>query len=414
MFKQRLLFKKLIIVVSSISAVFVFLIYIKKFIELFKKIILLVWISPLEKVLRYTSLDYASPRLQFNRYLTWFKDLGWLALTTGRVNIKRFEGSEWSITFIDEDFDHSEHELSNILFDSPPEIKKLKRVFLWQIPKLLPEFLSETDLVIANVNRHIQWHPKQVNYFFRTPPWIRMALRVDRPMDEILADMGRGRRSSLAKMQQEGFTYEFSRNLADLELFYHKMYVPYISSRHEDRAIIEPFETKQAMFQRGGLLLTLYQAQPVAGLLGETIGRTYIAGSLGIHEDYFELFEKGVVLAAYWSCIEWAQRNHLQYVDYGLTRAQLFDNVFWGKLLWGMKVQPNLLDDHTHWLFAARKIPVTLGHYLNKIGFIAECDEKYRCIFLAGEEFQPSQKKISQVSKLSPRLGLSEPLILGE
>ncbi|MDM8528604.1 hypothetical protein QUF58_10380 [Anaerolineales bacterium HSG24] len=387
---------------------------VKALLNLFQRTIVHGWIHPCERLLRFMSLDYASTwSPQLISRLTKLKDFGWLLVTLGRVQITRLEGDEWSVTLVNDSFSKTEKELRHVLFPTPPKIQHQGRAFLWNIPKRMPHLLQESDMVICELNRHLDWKLEDVNYQFLSPPWVRMGMYVNRPIQDIIAEMGKGRRQSLVKMQKVGFSCEFSQDMENLHLFYDKMYLPYINSRHQNRAIIEPYKAKKAMFDRGGLLIIKYQGQTVAAMLGETIGNTYIVGSLAVHEDHFDLFEKGVVLAIYWFAIDWAQRNQLLYVDYGLTRAQIFDKVFWAKLLWGNKVYANYLDDHSDWLFVSQTMPEPLKVHLNEIGFITiandDNDDKARCIIFAQDNIKKTLKIIRRVS---PRVGLAEPMVV--
>ncbi len=405
--------KKVIALVGLTLATigFVFFFY-KKIIKLVQATVFNFWIEPIQKILRLTSLDYGSSwPTGFNKVMAGLKDFGWLLMTMGKVNVTQFKGEDWSVTLINDDFTfHTKSEISQILFPTPPQIKPLKRISIWQIPSLLPQFLNDSDLVVCELNRLIRWQPQGIKYLFRSPPWLRMKLTFPPQLSDLTAHMSRGRQRSLAKMEKQGFTYQFSHNPADLELFYYKMHVPYIDYRYQSKA--EPFATKQAMFQKGGLIMVKYQGEPVAALLGHTIGNTFVGGSLGVHEEHFDLFDKGVVLALYWYTLEWAYQQKLRHVEFGLTRAQLHDDVFWARVLWGMQIQPNLLDDHAYRLFAANHLPVALGKFLNKTTFIAEVEGDYRCVVFGGEEFGLTAKELANIQKVSPRVGLKEVLVL--
>ncbi len=405
--------KKVIALLGLILALvgFIFFFY-QKVIKLVQATIFNFWIEPLQKILRLTSLDYDSTwPTWFNKVIAGLKDFGWLLMTVGKVNVTQFKGEDWSVIFVHDDFTfHAEMEISQILFPTPPEVKFRKRIFIWQIPSLLPQFLNDSDLVVCELNRLIKWQPHGIKYLFRSPPWLRMKLAIPPKLSDLTDNMANGRRRSLVKMQKQGFTYQFSHNPADLELFYYKMHVPYIAYRHEAKP--EPFETKQAMFKKGGLIMVKYQGETVASALRHTIGSTLIAGSLGVHEDHFDLFDKGVVLALTWYTIEWAHQQNLHHVEFGLTRAQLHDDVFWARVLWGMQIQPNLLDDHTYRLFATNHLPITLGKFLNKTTFIAEVDGGYSCVVFGGEEFGLTDEELANIQKISPRVGLKNVLIL--
>lgn len=386
---------------------------IKKLLDWLSQLLVRGWIQPLENILRQTTLDYSPSRPErFNRWLTWLKDLGWLILSRGRVNIKRFEGADWSVTFVGDTYIRSETQLLAALFPEPPQVSQIGRRFIWQIPAMVPQFLADTDMVVCQINRLIPWQPN-LKYVFKCPPFVRMVLAVHRPLEEIKANMSRERRRLVTKLPEQGYTYEISHNLQDFELFYHKMYQPYALLRHEDWALVSSYETQLDFFHQGDLLIIKHQGQPVGGLLARPIGQTYLANILGIHEDHFDLLNEGLSTALYWFTMVWAKENNLTHVDFGWTQARMFHGVFWHKLLWGFEAWPNLGDDHTLWMFAAQDMPAKLGQFLNKAGFIAEIEGDYRCVFLGDGDFRPTDQKLAQVEKVSPRVGLKPPVILG-
>jgi len=350
-----------------------------------------------------------------HRLLNWAlvppKDFGWLLMTLGRVNVKRLEGAEWSVTYIGEDYTHSEKELHHVLFSDRPRVSQVDRVFIWQVPGMMLQLLEEADMLVCEVNRLIRWQPRGTKLLFRSPPWVRMELDVSCPINEIMARIAGTRRQDLRRAQEQGFTYALSRAPADLNLFYHEMYVPHILSRHQERAIIEPFEAKQAMFRRGGLIVVKYEGEPVAAALGHTVGDTFVLGSVGVHHKHFDLIKKGVTIALYWYTIEWARQNGLRHVDFGMTRPRFHDGVFWAKQRWGMQVRPYLLN-HTHWLFIAQDPPTPLRRFLNEAGFIAESYDGYRCVVFEGEVACPGGRDLARMEKAARQAGLEGLLIL--
>jgi len=379
--------------------------------KLFKQLIHNYWVKPLENYLRNRRPDSNNRIAILLRTVVWLKDLGWFLMTLGRVNVKAFIGKEWRVICIQDDYTNSEEELIHVLFPERPHVSLIDRTFIWQIPWMLPRLMRESDLVLCDINRLVRCKPKDAKHIFNVPPWILVELEIDKPLDAIMAGMTGKRRTELRKLEKEGFTYEFSQNPSDMELFYFDMYVPYILNRFKERAIIGTIESKRSMFMDGGLIMVKYQGQSVAGLLGYVARDTFNPGCIGVHRDHFDLVEKGAILALNWFAIQWARDEGLRYVNIGMTRARVFDGVFEHKSRWGARVRRDILD-HTKWMFLMNTIGPQFGNYFNEAGFIAEENGSYHCVVMKNEIFGPSDEELELVSRLVKQAGLSGVQIL--
>jgi len=65
---------------------------------------------------------------------------------------------------------------------------------------------------------------------FTVPRWVGQVLDIARPMADILAAMNQNIRRNLLRMQKQGFGYVFTQDREDFDLFYRKMYCPYIQT----------------------------------------------------------------------------------------------------------------------------------------------------------------------------------------
>jgi hypothetical protein len=370
-------------------------------------------IRPLEAILlSMIDFDHSGFRKMLKNTLAWLKDLAWLLLTRFRAGVLRWDGPEWSVIFIHDGCTHSREELLYLLFPDPPTESDLGWLFLWQVPSTIRKRVEQGCLVICDLNHLLHWGT-QFRYTFRVSPWLRANLNVSGPLDMILNRITKNRRRWILKLPSSGYSYEFSHRPEDFGTFYHKMYVPYVIKRHRKRAIVEPIETKQAMFEKGGLVLVKYQGQPVAAGLRHVVGDTLIAGSYAIHEDHTHLIKQGVAVALHWYTIDWARCNNLHSIDFGMTRSRLEDGVFEYKRQWGARFERDILT-HTMWTFVGENLPPKLIHHLNNLTFIAQVGREYRCVvFVNDDETDLSNEELLQRKKrVSTRANLSGLLIL--
>lgn len=372
------------------------------------------WIAPLDTLLyEMVGLNQLSRWYVLHRAVTWIRDLGRLIYTGFRVTVNRWDGPEWSIIYITDDTTDSEKELRYLFFPGGPAETKLGRAFIWQLSALIQQFVAQECLVICDINRLIKWR-FQGMHCIRVFPRLRAFLDVSIPMESFVRGMRALRKRELSKAQKLGFVYEVSRELADFDLFYHKMYVPFINERYRERAFIRSYETQREVFERGGELLCVnYQDNLVTAYLGRLrkYRRTFSASLMGVHQDYTFLVKKGVITALYWHVVNWAHYNQLSVVDFGIVRARLNDGLFAFKRQLGMWFEADLTT-HMIWTFIGRDLPLPLIRHLNELAFIAEAGNEYRCIVFESDGAGLSDQELAQREKVAAQAGLNGLLVL--
>jgi len=245
-------------------------------------------------------------------------------------------------------------------------------------------------------------------YCIRALPWQRALLDVSGSMDSIAGRMRTLRKRDLSKAQKLGLEYCVSDDLADFELFYHKMYAPYIGERYVERAFIHSYEDLQKVFKKRGKLLCIkYQDDLVAAYFGtyRRYGSSFSALLMGVHQDYTRLVERGVVTALYWYVTSWAHANELSNVDFGRVRARLNDGLFGFKRQMGVWFERDILT-HTVWTFVYEALPLSLVRRLNELAFIAEVGKEYQCVILDGFAVVLSDKELARRTKIADQAGL--------
>jgi hypothetical protein len=386
---------------------------LRGFLTQFKRLIARYWIAPLDRLLyEIVGLDQSSPWHGLRTAVVWIKDLGRLIYTGFRVNVSRWEGPEWSVIYVSDDSTDSEKELQYLLFAGAPTETKLGRAFMWQLPRLIQRFGSQGCLVVCDMNRLVNWRFQEM-YCIRVFPWLRTFLDVSVPMDLAFRRMRKLRKRDLSKAQNLGIEYGCSHELADLELFYHKMYVPYINERYGERATIYSYEgQREVLEKKGELLWVKYQGDPVVAYLGtQRGGKAFSALHLGVHQDYTHLVKQGVITALYWHVISWAHSNRLSVIDFGRVRARLNDGLFAFKRQLGMQFKRDITT-YTMWTLIGKDLPLALIRHLNELAFIAEVGKEYRCVVFADGKASLSDEELAQREKITAQAGLDGLLVL--
>jgi hypothetical protein len=388
--------------------------YLKRFLIQFKRLIARCWIVPLDDLLwEMVGIEQSSRWYALPTTLAWIRDLGRLIHTGLRMNISRWDGPEWSIIYISDDSTDSEKELQYLLSPGSLTETKLGRAFLWQIPALIRCFVAQECLVICDLNRLAKWK-FQGMYCIRVFPWARAFLDISVPLNLVVGRMTESRRKDLSRLKKQGFEFGASRDLTDLEFFYHKMYIPYITGRFQSRAIIVPYDLQQKLLaQRGKLLCIRYRDNLVAASLGtlRRYGKTFSPLHVGVESDHMYLVKQDLLVALRWHTIRWAHANHLHLVDFGKTRARLNDGVFLFKHRWGMRFERDITT-HTMWTLIGKDLPLPLIRHLNDLAFIAEVGKEYRCVVFDSDGASLSDKELARREKIIAQAGLDGLLIL--
>ncbi|MEJ2556289.1 MAG: GNAT family N-acetyltransferase [Anaerolineae bacterium] len=367
------------------------------------------WVHPLSNLaVKLTAKQEGWVRDGLIKAVVIASQLGRLVMTMLRVNVKRLGGSDWSVIYIGEEF--SLEELRHVLFPSPASVDHLGRIFLWRVPGLVRQFVNDGEFVVCELNRLVPWRPR-AGYVFTATPWVRQILDIARPLDDILAGMNQNMRRNIRKLEKAGFSYRFTREPADLDLFYHQMYVPYITSRHEARAIVAKYYEIEYTLDKGGLIMVEYQGQPVSGMGCKVLGDACRADVLGVHKDRFDLANKGAIASVFWFMLDWAQGKGLRSFDLGGSRARLADGVFNFKRQWGTQLSAPLTM-HTAWTFVAERIPADLCRFINAQGFLGQLDGQWRVAMFETPEVQLSNEEIEHARQMAQRAGAADVQIL--
>jgi hypothetical protein len=338
----------------------------------------------------------------------WSVNLGRLAITDFRVHVRRWRGPNWSVVYIGAG--SSLEELYHILFPVPPEVEELPRAFLWQMPDLAVKFAGQGELVVCELNRIIRWRPRGM-YVFTVPCWIRQVLDIARPIEDILASMNQNMRRNLRKMKEQGFDYVFTQRQEDFDLFYYKMYRPYIHERHGVRAPLADYDPLHCQFEKSGLILVRCAQEPVCGMLCRVVGDTCEADQMGVFEGQFDLVRKGANVALWWFMMDWARCNGLRCFDFGASRAQTANGTFNFKRQWGTRVASQH-DIHTEWVFYGESLPLRLRRHLNEQGFVSEVDGLHYRVVLLGPGEELTDTESAHERRNASRCGLDGILLI--
>ena len=202
--------------------------------------------------------------------------------------------------------------------------KFLGRCWYWQIPDLVKS--GRFDLAVSEVSRISSGH-FQNSGGYMMPVWIPMRINIDRSISEICKRSESHFSDVLKRIRKYNLTYEMLTDEESFNYFNEKFYLPYISKRHREEAIIN--DLKKIWNSSPAPLLMFIKENGII-VAGSLIRRNddYLYGvCLGILDGNCDYLRHGVGGAIYYYAILEGQKMGCRYLDVGTTRSFLTDGL---------------------------------------------------------------------------------------
>lgn len=202
------------------------------------------------------------------------------------------------------------------------------------------------------------------------PDYVRSILETQSSFDDYLHTLDQSAMSDIRKIRKAGFSCSISHDPLDLVLFYSSMYLPMLTARHGDHAIICSYEEMQDFFRKGFLLFIRKGNAPLGAVLTVGYGRRLLLKFLGVLDGSFAHTKAGANSAMMYFGIRHAFDNGHSILDLGYSGPFLSDGIVWYKKKWKTRLvvdrKPGAVlcfgfrDEKTKELFCSNARPVTL------------------------------------------------------
>jgi hypothetical protein len=218
-----------------------------------------------------------------------------------------------------------------VAFDGACEEQHVGKVNAWQLYRLIHENGHDCSLAVVEgdfFHRYIYLH----GMGFYVPIWIKSTAKIPFTCHE----------SDMRKIKKNKLDHTITTAQDQLDDFYHHMYLPTVTTRHQDRTIAMEYPHMMQKVQEGSceLLLVRKDGVPIGGGLirtDEAMPRLWSGGTK--NGDPIHLKEGAMLAVDYFSSVYLAEKGY-QEVDLGLSRSFLSDGVLQYKRRWNIRVAP--------------------------------------------------------------------------
>ena len=216
------------------------------------------------------------------------------------------------------------------------------RKWFWEIPGLFKS--SNADMIISELS----WI--SLNFFqkrngFILPVWANMKINIDLPLSEIIQNRKSVFTNITRRIRKHNLTYEVFNDNENFENFINKFYLPYVTSRYGEEALIEDLYTTWKAASSPFLMAIKEDGVIVAESFYKKSGDTLDFVRLGLLDGNKEYLSHGVIGALYYFRILEGQKMGCRYINPGATRPFLTDGLTINKVGLGAE----FITDYSPW-----------------------------------------------------------------
>lgn len=222
--------------------------------------------------------------------------------------------------------------LLKLMFADGYRERNVGRVWLWNVPKTAARVAPQCSAIVLCV-RESYMRLTSLRDWFYIPTWLWG--ETDLPRD---AAATRLVREDLRRIRNHALAYEVTRDQQAFDDFYYNMYLPHITKRYGDCAVVATYERLHAGFPNCDLLLVKRQDALIAGQLIRYGGEHPHLWELGVRDGNHDHVQCGGLGAIYHYCLEYLAAKGYRKVWLGWSRPFLNNGVLQFKKKWSQRI----------------------------------------------------------------------------
>ncbi len=177
-------------------------------------------------------------------------------------------------------------------------------------------------------------------------PWlVAMTITLPATMAEYRRGLNDSAQADVKRIIKQGFRCEVSRDAAKAKEFYHRYYLPSMTSRHGADAYLFGEEDMLALLMEGAFLLEVWRGEEwVSAVLCRHAAEGVAMLRLGWRNGDEDVYRQGAVAALYWLTVAWSVEHGARRLFLGGAAPYLEDGLLVFKSKWGARLDFDASD----------------------------------------------------------------------
>jgi hypothetical protein len=243
----------------------------------------------------------------------------------------------------------------------------LGRKWFWQIPGLIES--SNNDMVISEISSISLDHFHKWNGFV-LPVWSSLIINIDRPMDEICPSRMSHFAHIKRRIRKYKLTYEILTDNESFDDFIARFYIPYITKRHGEEAVISDLKSAWNSSHSVFLLAIKEDGLIVAASFNEKSGEYFKLLNLGLLDGNEEYLQHGAIGALYYYGILEGKKRGCRYFNAGGSKPFINDGLTKYKIGWGAEFVSEYSHSGEYVWFGVNKHSPAAQEFLSNNPFV--------------------------------------------
>ncbi len=238
----------------------------------------------------------------------------------------------------------SKNHITQLAFGNSSKEKHLGNIWLWKLQDKISRY--NPDLVVLDIEIFLlRFYDRRKSFF--VPHWISGDTDISADISSIMNSKN-AFRSIKSKINKNNFCFEITKDKRQFEYFYHNMYLPFITKRHGDSAVLKKYDDLKKKFINCELLLIKKNEEYVAGGMidygfKKAIPRLSIVGIKGGNLRYLK--DRVLGMRTYFS-ISYLKDKGYKRLDLGGSKAFLDDGSLRSKKEWQIVLNETTKDGY--------------------------------------------------------------------
>jgi len=229
--------------------------------------------------------------------------------------------------------------LSEHAYQEPPAVIKNEIILFSKLHNLIEREKKHLDMALVCLPKKFM-HLCESYSHFRSVHNVGQIIDISGSWEDVKKKFKKSRKNFANQVGKKyDLTFRVSNNIHDFNLFYHKMYLPYINKKFSQINLkLDLYKEMKKFFDIGFLVLIVHKNKDIAGALCIPEDRSLMFRRVGIMDADEQYNRLDAQMALYYFCIVIAREKGLSFMDTMISEPFLSDSIYQSKWMWGASV----------------------------------------------------------------------------